>query len=339
MSKPIIGIRTHGGPGIGLGHVRRCLTLAEALAWLGAQVGFVVNDDDALLRLIRGRGYAAVGVVEGEDRASTAAILRDWQALALIADSYDLPYEHLAAWRKAIGFLVVIDDLADRELPADVVTNSTISAAHFSYRALPTTVFLLGPSYALLRQEFAAAPQRQMPNQVERVLITVGGSDLFDLTPQLMKWVWDSLGDVALDVVVGPFFDNVQAIERTAVQCLNRASIHYDPQDIRTLMVKADIAITGGGQTTYELAASGMPAVAICLADNQAANLAGLAQVGTLDYGGSAGDDDLEIKVTTALKTLAGDIRRRQEMGACGRRLVDGHGAQRVAQVIIELAR
>ena len=151
-----------------------------------------------------------------------------------------------------------------------------------------------------------------------------------------MKWARDSLGNVTLDVVIGPFFDNAQAIERAAAQSLDRVVIHYDPQDMRTLMVEADIAITGGGQTTYELAASGTPAVAICLADNQAANLAGLAQAGTLDYCGSARDDDLGVKIDAALKVLAADVKRRQEMSARGRQLVDGRGAQRVAQAIVE---
>ena len=148
MSELVIGIRTHGGPGIGLGHVRRCLTLAGALVQLGTRVGFVVNDDDALLRLILDRGYAAVGVAEGQDLASTAAILKDWQARVLITDSYDLPYEYLAAWRETIGVLAIIDDLANRELPADVVTNSAVNAAQVLYHALPETIFLLGPSYA-----------------------------------------------------------------------------------------------------------------------------------------------------------------------------------------------
>ena len=53
-------------------------------------------------------------------------------------------------------------------------------------------------------------------------------------------------------------------------------TVHSAPEDMRAIMATADLAVTAGGQTTYELAASGVPAVALCIAENQRPNLAAL---------------------------------------------------------------
>ena len=328
MSQPKIAICADGGKEIGLGHLRRCLTLADALARLGAKVGFVVNDDAIAQQLVQAQGYAIVSRADDLDRVLGA--LWSWRANVVIADSYALNSTELAALRRGIGYLVVIDDLANQQLPADIVTNSAVRATSVQYHALPETRFLLGASYVLLRHEFAANPPREIRDRVMRVLVTVGGSDPIGLTPRLANWVRKGMDGIGVDVVVGPFFQKTR-VEGEMAQVI----VHREPNDMRALMLAADIAITGGGQTTYELAATGTPAIAVRLADNQRANVTGLAEAGTLDYVGDIGDGDLEGKIVTALKRLAEDREQRQEMSQRGRRLVDGRGAERVAQAIM----
>src|SRR2546428_7754394 len=101
-------------------------------------------------------------------------------------------------------------------------------------------------------------------------------------------------------------------------------------------MLRCDVAVTGGGQTTYELAATGTPAIAIKMADNQTGNVRGLSVRGTLVWVGDADDSDLEGKVTGALKDLANDKCKRDDMSRAGRALVDGLGTERVARAILE---
>ena len=102
-------------------------------------------------------------------------------------------------------------------------------------------------------------------------------------------------------------------------------------------MLRADLVLCGGGQTTYELAATGTPAVAIRLAANQTQNLAGLNSAQALVWAGDAQDADLETKAKRALVALAGDPARRAALSQRGRALVDGHGSARVARAILGL--
>jgi spore coat polysaccharide biosynthesis predicted glycosyltransferase SpsG len=197
----------------------------------------------------------------------------------------------------------------------------------------------LGPQYILLRPEFAKVPTRAIADRVGRVLITVGGSDPNNLTVRLMQWTAKTLGSVRQDVVVGPLFENLEALKAEAGTLGGSIVLHENRQDMKSLMLAADLALCGGGQTTYELAAAGTPAIAIQTADNQTVNLKGLSAAGSLAWAGDVNDADLESKITRELKTLAGDAARRAAMSRLGRTLVDGQGSTRVARALLEQAK
>ena len=79
--------------------------------------------------------------------------------------------------------------------------------------------------------------------------------------------------------------------------------------------------------TLTRLAACGVPTVALCLADNQRANLEALAAAPTLRI---ADDGSLAATVTN----LAADRAGREVLARSGQRLVDGRGADRAWQVL-----
>ena len=149
--------------------------------------------------------------------------------------------------------VVVIDDLADRELPVDLVVNPSAGAGRLRYRGAPRTRFLLGSSYALLRPAFSQAGARSVPGRARRVLVTVGGGDPDDLTSRLVGWAAQALGAVEQDVVVGPFTTRSPALRVAVDAAGGRVAIHEDPKDVASLMLSAGVSLCGGGQTTYEL--------------------------------------------------------------------------------------
>lgn len=337
MTRTCVAVRTNGSSTIGLGHVRRCLTLGQALRQrFRAAVTFILNEDRLAQELIRSEGFDVVSVSLSNDAEQTREILKGLAATSLITDSYEFDTEYLSALRGQVKLLVTIDDLADKYFPVDVIVNGAANASPAIYSALPATRFLLGPSYVLLRNEFSQEPERELRESVRRVLITVGGSDPLQLTPRLMEWVHRALEKADLDVIVGPFFQNAEAIKGVAARLPARVNLHFSPDDIRTLMLEADIAITGGGQTTYELAATATPALAVCVAENQRGNLLGLEREGTLLNPGDAHDRDLPQKIQYLLRQLDSDMARRKQMGTRGRQFVDGFGAERVARAIVE---
>jgi spore coat polysaccharide biosynthesis predicted glycosyltransferase SpsG len=229
-------------------------------------------------------------------------------------------------------FVAVIDDLADRRLDVQLVVNGSAGAAAMSYRAARHTRFLLGPRFIPLRAEFAEAPVRTT-SEVRRLLVTVGGADPTGVTGRLLGSVARALPGAAIDVVIGPLTRRIPDIGSSPA-----VALHEDPKDMRALMLGADLAISGGGQTLYELAATATPAVGLRLADNQTLNLTNLQAEGTLLWAGDVSDDDVEARLASALTAVAGSRARREEMGRRGRALVDGGGAVRVAGAILDEA-
>jgi UDP-2,4-diacetamido-2,4,6-trideoxy-beta-L-altropyranose hydrolase len=337
MTAPVVAFRTVGGEAIGFGHVRRCMTLAQALAAEGAEVHFVVDAEPTVEAILRGHGFDVMGVSGDDERElrETARAARAWGARALVCDSYEIRGECLPSL--PVSVVAVIDDLAGRPLPVELVINSAAGASDLAYETDPRTKLLLGPTYALLRAEFAEEPARDIGPTVSRVLITVGGADPTELTPRLMACTRAALPDAGIDVVMGPLWSaesrerlDWAAAEDTAI------TVHHDPPRMRDLMLGADLAVAGGGQTLYELAATGTPTVAIQLASNQRPNLQGLNERGVLAWAGDVADLDVITRVGAALGSVSHDRARRRAMSRCGRRLVDGYGARRVAHALLE---
>ncbi len=333
MDRIRIAIRTDCGGDAGLGHMRRCLSLAQSLVKLGADLRFFIHGDPIGLKMARGNGFDADADAGPEQLVER---IRLWGGTAVVTDSYDVGSSYWGAIRESGALLIAIDDLADRHLPVDMITNGLAHAPKLSYQALPHTVFLLGPEYILLREEFSRAVSRDCRKPPRRVLITVGGTNPFDLMGRIGEWVCEDLAEVSVDAVIGPFFESIASVEQWAEKYPARVHLHRDPPNIRELMLNADLAVSGGGQTTYELAACGTPAVGLCLADNQRETLKAMAGAGACLDAGEATASEIQRNVLKALHLLASNPERRMEMSRRGRALVDGLGADRLSRAILE---
>jgi spore coat polysaccharide biosynthesis predicted glycosyltransferase SpsG len=186
-------------------------------------------------------------------------------------------------------------------------------------------VKLLGTHFTLLRPQFRAVPKREVRARVERILVTLGGADVLDQTTEIVTGLVRAIPDARIHVVIGPFFRR-----RDAGVTADNIVLHHAPSDLAPLMRDADLAITAGGQTTYELAAYGVPSVALCTAANQRGNLGALVRGGSLVHADSTG------AAVELARVLAGDLARRVQLAAAGQRLVDGLGAERVAAALVD---
>jgi UDP-2,4-diacetamido-2,4,6-trideoxy-beta-L-altropyranose hydrolase len=326
-----------GGSRAGLGHVRRCLTLAEGLKARGFASEFVVEGQATVAAWVAAAGYRCDTLVPGQDlAAAVACAVTERGARLAVVDSYDVAPDGFRALLAVGATVVAVDDLAERELPVHLVVNGGVGAERLDYRGLEDTRYLLGPAYALLRSEFGAEPRRAVTPVVERALVAVGGSDPLGLLPRLVAWTEAALPHAELAVLAGPL-SHVGGLARDGGVAAGRVVVHRDPPDVRGLMLSADLALCAGGQTTYELAATGTPAVAVQVAANQAGNLRGLAAAGALVWLGSADDAGLEGRVRAALGALADDATERARMSRAGRAVVDGRGAERVVDAVMAL--
>jgi UDP-N-acetylglucosamine:LPS N-acetylglucosamine transferase len=117
------------------------------------------------------------------------------------------------------------------------------------------------------------------------------------------------------------------------------ADIRYAPPDYAELVRHADVVVCGAGQTLIETAATGTPAVAVLLGDDQRRQWAAVSAAGACAAAGSweMAAAELDAGVREALMKLQ-PREVRLAMANRARHLVDGSGAARIAAEIVRLA-
>jgi UDP-2,4-diacetamido-2,4,6-trideoxy-beta-L-altropyranose hydrolase len=314
---------TEGGAGVGLGHLRRCLALAGALADHGIRCKFAVAGGNEAETFVARAGFDVTGVSSFEDLDTIGRVTSS--SRAVVIDSYRASE---VAFRASRAPVVCLDDLANRTLPVVVVVNAAVNATASMYSSLTDARLLLGPQHALLRREFAQPVARVTKPRVDRVLVTFGGGDAGAVVRAVVGWLPNAFPAAAIDVVAGPFAGDAD---------VGAANVLRDP-DMRAAMLDADLAVSAGGQTLFELAATALPAITVTIAANQRDNVSGFAAAGTIRSAGEADDANLERQFIDAARAVA-DPAEREEMSRRGRLLVDGRGASRVADEIVTLLR
>jgi UDP-2,4-diacetamido-2,4,6-trideoxy-beta-L-altropyranose hydrolase len=259
----------------------------------------------------------------------------------VLIDHYFLSPEQEAAFGKGRR-LAAIDDLADRRRPADLLINPGYGATREAYAGLvpPAAVVLAGPSFALVRPEFAAHRERSLHHRREgghlkHVLISLGLTDVGGVTARVVKALCPRLHGLTMDVVMGDGAASLPALrEQAKTDCALR--LHVDTHAMADLMVQADLCVGAGGGSAWERATVGLPTVTVALADNQRPMAQAMAKDG-LTLALDAGSKDFEAKLVAAVLRLVEDATLRRSLSEKAAAVCDGQGADRVADALLAL--
>lgn len=347
--------RVDASVAIGIGHLMRCLTLAEALLEKGGEVLFICRRHSGhLIDFIQrkaipvialsppisgdsGDGYASwLGAAPEVDAQQTIDALDGKSPDWLVVDHYGIDQQWERIVRPHVGKLMVIDDLANRRHQCDLLLDQNYAEAageRYFGKVPDFCAVLQGPGYALLRPEYLQYRSRAIPRsgEIGRILVFFGGSDPLNITELAVEALSSpELQNLRLEVVVGanyPFFDQIQQrITRRGLATLYRNLPH-----LAELMSRADMAVGAGGATTWERMCLGLPAVVVSIAENQETTCELLHQAGLIVYLGAAKKlavASLRDKMTELLAQPA-SLKRQSE---AVRQWVDGCGTMRVVE-------
>ncbi|WP_286880524.1 UDP-2,4-diacetamido-2,4,6-trideoxy-beta-L-altropyranose hydrolase [Sphingomonas sp.] len=348
---------------IGTGHLRRCLSLADALATAGADPHFVLRRHDPVAERIMAahrypvawlsppaREYAPAadapshaawaGVTAADDAAETIAQLRDWAPQWVVVDHYAFDASWHLAIADALGCSVLaVDDLGDRAIGADVLLDANAAddhAAKYAGRLAGDTRTLVGPRFAPLAPSYRSAPRYAFDPTVRSVGIFMGGMDEHDASGAALRTLRREVGFAgAVEIVTTATARHVEALARACADDGN-AVLSVDLPDLSAFYARHDLQIGAGGTSSYERACIGVPTIAVVLAENQLTVVPILSRLGIVlgatmpdvaATGLLAGAEDLA-RVATDLIAVP-DARR--AMAERSQQLVDGRGAERVA--------
>ena len=230
---------------------------------------------------------------------------------------------------------VYFDDTMRLNYPKGVVINGGVYAEKMDYKHREYIIYLLGPHYTPLRKEFWDVPEKEIREDIENVMVTFGGDDMRDMTSKVLKLLVENYPELSKNIVIGNGFQNIREIERISDK---KTNLIYSPdaEGMKKTMLESDIAICAGGQTLYELARVGVPAIAVAIVDNQMNNVKGWQEAGFIEYAGWWEDETVLQNIGKRLELLKGrDLRNR--MVHTGRSFVDGLGARRIVQEIMKI--
>ena len=175
----------HGSENIGMGHVMRSLSLAEAFRERNNEISFFskyklgVNE-------IKAQGFKIIGGIQstrhnnkqGFCYGDNSELAKDVQNLAsnslgifdvIVVDSYNVTKEFFIELRKHTKCLIYIDDLNAFTYPVDIILNGTASAKDMGYEKCQQAYLLLGLKYNLLRNEFRNIPKKEVHKEFKNI--------------------------------------------------------------------------------------------------------------------------------------------------------------------------
>jgi len=352
-----VAIRVDASTAMGLGHLKRCVSLGKALRALDAEVSFVTRDLglDAAARLhgegfeafrLQGREHPApapasddpphapwAGVTVMHDAAQTIAALSntaaqwDW----VVVDSYAFDARWHRGVRDALGARIcVIDDLADRALDCDLLVDHNAASNHrskYAARTAARTRILGGPRFALLDPKYEHAAVHLVRPQVRSIGVFMGGTDPWNASIAAVRAcrigaAFDGPIEIAT-TRANPFLDELEALRRLD----SGVSLLVDAPDLSEFFARHDLQIGAGGGAVWERCRVGSATIALVLADNHRASLDALSKAGAVLEAASTAPEILG----AAVATLSKDAPARARLSARARELVDGRGAARVA--------
>jgi UDP-2,4-diacetamido-2,4,6-trideoxy-beta-L-altropyranose hydrolase len=358
-----IAFRVDASVSIGIGHVMRCLTLADELKRKGVNSIFLTHERcGAFKDLILHRGYKCEILsyeIKHIDQNSRNSNYQPWKGFPIeidvdavkkilnknklqwmVVDHYGIDASWHSSFRDVADNLLVIDDLADRKYECDLLLDQTYGRMKSDYNGLISMgcKLLLGSKYAMLRPEFlqlrsAAITKRKKLTRVKKIMISMGGADEKNVSTKILRSIkniqWEEYPEI--NVVIGSSAPYLKQLYDEIKGFPMQVDISVDVNDMAIRMYEADIAIGAAGSTSWERCCLGLPSFMITVAENQKLIASHIHEAGAAINLGV--DESLDEKtMSNRLSKLISDIESIHKMSDKAVKLVDGLGVKRVVQ-------
>jgi spore coat polysaccharide biosynthesis predicted glycosyltransferase SpsG len=302
----------------GMGHLFRMRNLALLLR--ARQIPFVllINEHPPALELLRREGlpFEVMDLTRVAHWAPDA--IRRHRVRTWVNDRLDTELIDARAIKDAGIPLVTFDDrgpgasLADLHIAALAVDPGERLAA---------TRVVRGLDYLILNPEIAR--WRRQRTEPRRIMITLGGSDTYGVTVKAVALLRRHARNAS--VIIGPGFQHRAALD---AELTAGFELKIGLPSLIEEMNRHDLAITGGGITAFEAAASGLPVIAIANEWFEVPVAQHLAKLGAARYAGH------HSRLDENAFAIPHDL---TAMSSAGLAQVPLHGAERVCQLLLEL--
>lgn len=323
-----IKIFTEGSEKIGFGHLSRCAALYDEAIRQGFSAELFIQTSDydfTANSILSNRRYSVVNW-QSKKYLQENLDANDY----CIVDSYLATLEIYEEVSKKSRKALYLDDYARIDYPRGIIVNPSLSTDGLYYPQKLDREYLLGRDYIILRTPFLNKKKSYNP-KIKRILITMGGTDIIQLTDRITCQLAPQFPKISFDIVSGKnseihmklkHYDNVKVYN------------NLTDQEMCDMMLKSDFAITAAGQTIFELMALEIPFFVIQTAENQSNNINSLKKLLKKEWYITLGETNGLEKVEEILKKAINCLDLTVNLLLI-ESLIDGLGSKRIVKELI----
>lgn len=332
---------------IGIGHMMRCLTLAEELCNNQKMQCIFAVSDEMSAEILKHTCFEYIILhIDYKDYSKYSAellaqLIKQRKLDLVIIDSYFSEQEYF----RKIHSLVKTACFWCRkeEISTDLLINYNIDYdISFYQKNFPKSSIrlLLGTDYIPLRKEFMYLSKKKIEQSVRSVLVTTGGGDSRFFMENFLQndCTLKKYYSITFTLIIGTYSSSYEKLKDICnKKQLQNIRIIPHTSEIEKIMNKSDIAISSGGTLMYEICALGIPSVLYSIADNQKSEAAFLAKEGAVFYAGDINDSTFWKNLFQMLDRLISNYNIRKKLSEKASNLVDGRGICRIAGEVFNL--
>lgn len=264
--KSAVYIRVDGSSSIGLGHLVRCIALAQMLDDTFDISFFCKQLPEDIARDIRELNFNLFVIQE------EAEFLRAVNSFCIVVlDHYDLDSNYQKIIKAHGAKLVCIDDLNDKEFFADVIINHAPHVEAELYNAQICTQYAFGIDYVLLRPSFLQEARKSHKNKsTEDVLVCFGGADPRNITQEVVNGLLRDKRFRRINIVLGSVYSFLKPLRESVINDA-RFNLHHSisENEMCDLMAVCGLAIVPASGVLQEALATGCKVISGIYVENQ----------------------------------------------------------------------
>lgn len=322
-----VAFRVDGGTRLGLGHIRRCLSIADYLR-REKVVSFFIISNNLTENLIQSNNYKVFHISTSfNEGKQIQQILSDEKCTTLVIDSKRPSIKRIFNYLKKNIKIILIDNSKF----VKYVDFTILPGLELPLNQKPENL-LAGPKYVILGSNIK--PKSKIIKR-SHVFFSAGGSDRYNITEKFVHAFRKTKFDFKLLVAIGQFYKHTERLQ-SIIKNDKRIDLVFGQTNLVTLMNKCSLGIVTYGITAFEAAFAGLPIFVLAHSNENVVSAKKIAKYGWCKYIGKYDEINYNHAVKSILK-FSKNLKNLKRMSLAGKKFIDGKGAQRVSNLILKL--
>lgn len=261
MNKNIL-IRCDASQSIGLGHITRCLVLANEFKKSKCKVFFAIKNNELAIEKIKEQQFDML--ISNDDNFDyfkwIVDIIEQQKIDIFIGDIRDgFPIELISYMKNKNILTVAIDEPSDYAKECDICfypPHAIIDKTKYKGKVYQ------GLEYVILRPEFYEKFEK-VKNEIPNVLVMMGGTDAYNLTLPVIKKIDTCKENFDIRVVLSEKHKDLDLLNEFLKISNHKVIIYNKVENMASFLNNIDFAISQFGTVAYEYLIKNIPVIYI----------------------------------------------------------------------------